>query len=167
MTLFGRNQDNLITMHPLAILFFGFLLIPLIEIYLLIKVGGIIGAFPTVVLVVFTAVLGAYLLRIQGFVTLARIRETMLRGGIPAIEMVEGAVLLVAGALLLTPGFFTDAIGFACLVPSLRRFLILRLLQRFIQPFANGRRDSQASDQHHPHHKPEVIEGEFHRDEDK
>jgi len=96
-------------MRPFQILFLLFLLIPLLEIYLLIKVGGIIGALPTVFIVVFTAVLGAWLLRIQGLSTLMRVRSTLAQGGIPAVEMLEGAVLLVAGALLLTPGFFTDA----------------------------------------------------------
>ena len=69
-------------MHPIAILFSLFLLIPMIEIYLLIKVGSVIGALPTMGLVVFTAVLGAFLIRIQGFSTVARIRETMARGGL-------------------------------------------------------------------------------------
>ena len=111
-------------MNPFQLLFVLFLVIPLAEIYLLIKVGGIVGAGPTVFLVVFTAVLGAWLLRIQGFSTLARVRSTMSQGGIPAIEMMEGAVLLVSGALLLTPGFFTDTIGFLCLIPALRRAMI-------------------------------------------
>ena len=149
-------------MHPFTILFVLFLLVPLTEIYLLIKVGGVIGAFPTIFLVVFTAVLGAFMLRVQGFSTISRIRETTARGGIPAIEMLEGAVLLVAGALLLTPGFFTDAIGFACLVPPLRRYVILRLLQNFFQSMGSAGRNPQQSGQHtHHRHNPEVIEGEF------
>lgn len=93
-----------------------FFLIPLIEIYLLIKVGSLIGALPTVFLVVFTAVLGAVLLRQQGFATLMRVQAMLARGQIPAIEVMEGAVLLVGGVLLLTPGFFTDAVGFVCLI---------------------------------------------------
>lgn len=103
-------------MNPFYILFLLFLGIPLLEIYLLIEVGAKIGALPTVFLVVFTAVLGVFLLRIQGFSTLTRLRGTLAQGGIPAVEMLEGAVLLVTGALLLTPGFFTDALGFLCLV---------------------------------------------------
>lgn len=152
-------------MHPFAILFTLFLLIPLVEIYLLIKVGGLIGAVPTIVLVVFTAVLGAFLLRIQGFSTLSRLRETAARGGIPAIEMLEGAVLLIAGALLLTPGFFTDAIGFACLIPPLRRYVILRLLKRFFQPVSTYQQPPQYSHGHH--HRPDVIEGEYRKEDDK
>ncbi|MGD8940259.1 MAG: FxsA family protein [Gammaproteobacteria bacterium] len=121
-------------MNPLAILFLFFLTIPLVEIYLLIKVGGVIGAPMTIFLVVFTAVLGAWLLRIQGFSTLRRIQQTVNQGGLPAVELLEGALLLLAGALLLTPGFFTDAIGFACLVPPLRRALIMYAMRRFFAP---------------------------------
>jgi len=121
-------------MNPLSILFILFLAIPLLEIYLLIEVGGMIGAFPTVFMVVFTAVLGAWLLRIQGFATLNRVRRTVADGGIPAIELLEAAVLLVSGALLLTPGFFTDAIGFICLVPSFRRTMIRWTIGRFLTP---------------------------------
>lgn len=153
-------------MHPFTILFVIFLLVPLLEIYLLIKVGGIIGAMPTVFLVVFTAVLGAYLIRIQGFSTLARVRETAAKGGIPAIEMLEAAVLLVAGALLLTPGFFTDAIGFACLIPPLRRFVILRLLQQYFQPASPSRRPRRHSRSRQQHHQPDVIEGEYRKEDE-
>lgn len=148
-------------MRPFQILFLLFLLIPLLEIYLLIKVGGIIGALPTVFMVVFTAVLGAIMLRVQGFSTVARIRTTVAQGGIPAMEMLEGAVLLVAGALLLTPGFFTDAIGFACLVPSLRRTMIRRVLKNFIVTGPGGPRGPAAGS-----HGPRTIDGEFRREDD-
>ena len=148
-------------MHPLAILFLFFLLVPLLEIYLLIKVGGVIGAFPTVFLVVFTAILGAWLLRLQGFATLARVRATLAQGGIPALEMLEGAVLLAAGALLLTPGFFTDALGFALLIPALRRALILRLMKNFFVPPGGGSQGPQG-----PSSGPRTIEGEYRREDD-
>ncbi|MGI9310252.1 MAG: FxsA family protein [bacterium] len=110
-------------------LFFAlFLAVPLVEIYLLIQVGGVVGAGLTIVLVVATALLGAALVRAQGFSTWARVQSQLARGEVPAMEMFEGMVLFVAGALLLTPGFFTDAIGFACLVPPLRRRLIARAI---------------------------------------
>lgn len=150
-------------MHPFQILLLLFLLIPLVEIYLLIKVGGIVGALPTVFLVVFTAVLGAGLLRIQGFSTMARVRQTLAQGGIPAVEMLEGAVLLVAGALLLTPGFFTDAIGFLCLIPPFRRALIKMALRRFFVPFSSG---PQGRGGHPQGDGPRTIEGEFRREDD-
>ena len=156
-------------MNPFSILLILFLTIPLLEIYLLIKVGGVIGAFPTVFMVVFTAVLGAWLLRIQGFSTMTRVRRTMEQGGIPAMEMLEGAVLLVSGALLLTPGFFTDAIGFLCLVPSLRRTMIRWMLGRFLTPpggFGGPGAGSHGGSSRRSHHGPTTLEGEFRREDD-
>lgn len=111
-------------------LFIIFLLVPLLEIYLLLEVGGIIGVGWTIVAVVFTAVLGAALVRMQGFATVNRIRSQMDQGHLPAVELFEGVFLLVAGALLLTPGFFTDAVGFACLTPPFRRAVIHYLIRR-------------------------------------
>jgi len=152
-------------MAPFQVLFALFLIIPMVEIYLLIKVGGIIGALPTIFLVVFTAVLGAWLLRLQGFSTLNRVRATMEQGGIPAIEMLEGAVLLVSGALLLTPGFFTDTIGFLCLVPAFRRSLVRWALGRFMMP-PGGFGGSSGSHQPGQHHGPTTLEGEYRREDD-
>ncbi|WP_297527734.1 FxsA family protein [Thiohalobacter sp.] len=117
-------------MSPFTALLLVFLTVPLIEIYLLIKVGGVIGAWPTVLLVVLTAVVGAFLIRLQGLATLQRVQLAMMRGEVPALEMLEGAVLVICGALLLTPGFFTDTLGFLLLIPALRRWLILRFFGR-------------------------------------
>ena len=83
-------------MNPFFFLLALFFIVPLIEIYLLIEVGSIIGALATVFACVFTAVLGAWLLRIQGFSTLRRVQQTAAQGGIPAIEMLEGAMLLIS-----------------------------------------------------------------------
>ena len=155
-------------MHPFTILFLIFLTVPLVEIYILIKVGGIIGAPLTVFFVVFTAVLGAWLLRLQGFATLRRIQQTLHEGGLPAVELLEGAVLLIAGALLLTPGFFTDAVGFACLVPAVRRVLITRAMKRMFkqgQQRANSFHQ-QTQEQPDQPHRPKVIEGEYTREDD-
>ncbi|HSS66397.1 MAG TPA: FxsA family protein [Gammaproteobacteria bacterium] len=138
-------------------LFLLFLTVPLAEIYVLLKVGSVIGALPTVGAVVLTAVIGAALVRVQGFSTLAHIRDSLNRGEVPAVALVEGAFLLVAGALLLTPGFITDAVGFACLCPPLRRYLISEyLLQKLIQ--AGGRSGARRDS--------DVIEGEFHREDE-
>lgn len=137
-----------------------FFLVPLIEIYLLIKVGGVIGAMPTVALVVFTAVLGAALLRWQGFATLARVQATLARGQVPAIEVMEGAVLLIGGVLLLTPGFFTDAIGFFCLVPSLRRKLIIWALRRGVV-VATGAGGGSAD------RGPRTLDGEYWKEDER
>ena len=157
-------------MNPVAILLFLFLAIPLVEIYVLIKVGGVIGAPMTVFLVVFTAVLGAWLLRLQGFATLRRIQQTLQQGGLPAMELMEGALLLMAGALLLTPGFFTDAIGFACLVPGIRRALIARVMQRVLA--SSRQHTSTPFEQEPPNagshdpHQSRTIEGEYTREDE-
>jgi len=113
----------------MRIFLLAFLLLPLAEIYLLMTVGGVIGAGWTIALVALTALIGAAQVRAQGFATLARARAVMARGQPPALEMLEGFMLFAAGALLLTPGFFTDAAGFALLAPPLRRRLIGRALR--------------------------------------
>ncbi len=107
-----------------------FLVIPIIEIYFLIKVGEVIGALPTIILVVLTAVIGAGLLRQQGLSTLARLQQNISQGKIPAQEIVEGVLLAVGGALLMTPGFVTDTIGFLCLLPFSRQFIATNIMKR-------------------------------------
>ena len=102
------------------------------EIFVLIEVGRSIGSSTTVALVVLTAVIGAWLLRWQGLHTLARVQAAVNRRELPAIELIEGLILIVTGVLLLTPGFLTDAIGFACLLPVVRRGFAMRLASRFI-----------------------------------
>ena len=114
----------------MKLFFLLFLLAPLLEIYILIAVGGAVGAGATILLVIGTAALGAVLVRAQGFATLARMRGQLAAGRSPAIEVMEGVLLFVAGALLLTPGFVTDAGGFILLVPGARRKLIESLLLR-------------------------------------
>lgn len=111
---------------------FLFLVVPIVEIYLLIQVGTVIGALPTILLVVATAVIGAYLLRQQGLSTLARFQKNMSNGVMPAREMLEGVLLLIGGALLMTPGFFTDTMGFLCLIPFTRRYLVDQLINRSV-----------------------------------
>ena len=104
-------------MNAFQILLLLFLVIPVVEIYVLLQIGGVLGAVPTVGLVVLTALVGAALMRSQGFRTLSKVQGAMAAGEIPAVQLIEGAFILVAGALLLTPGFVTDAIGFAFLFP--------------------------------------------------
>ena len=141
-------------MNPLHLLVLLFVAVPIAEIYLLLEVGGVIGALPTIGLVVFTAVVGAALVRAQGFSTIQHVRRTMDAGELPAVAIIEGIVLLLAGALLLTPGFLTDAIGFCCLVPALRRAVIVR----FIESRIVGTHRAAARRGH-------VIEGEFKRED--
>ena len=106
-----------------------FILIPLVELYCIIAVGELIGAFWTVILVLVTAFIGVNLMRFQGMSTLARAQKNMAKGQIPAMEMMEGVALAVAGVLLITPGFITDAIGFLCLIPGSRQ-IIIRFMMR-------------------------------------
>jgi UPF0716 protein FxsA len=102
------------------LLFILFITVPLFELYFLIKVGGLIGILPTITLCVFTAAVGAGLLRHQGLQTLARAQQKLELGEIPATDLIAGVILLVSGALLLTPGFLTDILGFLCLTPRIR-----------------------------------------------
>lgn len=124
-----------------------FMLVPIVEMWILIEVGGWIGALPTIGLVVLTATIGLSLLKQQGLSTLMRARRKMDEGAIPASELVSGVMIAVGGALLLTPGFVTDALGFALLIPQTRQWLLFKLIDRY--------RDKI------------VIEGEFHRVDDR
>ena len=161
-------------MPIVRLLFFAFLLVPIAEIYVLIQVGTVIGAFSTIVLIVFTALLGSLLIRMQGLATLERVRTAMARGEVPAVEMMEGVCLLVAGALLLTPGFVTDSIGFVLLVPMLRRAMIFALIERgVLRPASNHSGPTGTGPAVHgipPRAQPgsrsdqrQIIDGEFER----
>ncbi len=101
-------------------LFLAFTIIPIFEIYLLIKIGTVFGALTSIALVIFTGFLGAYLARIQGLQTLLRIQESLREGRMPSGELLDALLIGVAGLVLLTPGFLTDTIGFILLVPSSR-----------------------------------------------
>jgi len=114
-----------------------FIVMPVLEMWLLITVGSEIGALLTIGLVLLTAVVGAALLREQGFATLWRGRQKLQEGKLPAKEMGEAIILAVSGALLLTPGlltpgFVTDVIGFAGLIPPIRALLVSRILSKMI-----------------------------------
>ena len=125
-----------------------FVATPLAEMYILIEVGARLGALPTIGLVVLTAAVGVGLLKRQGVATLTRGVGRLNAGELPAREVVEGLLLAVAGALLVTPGFVTDATGFALLAPVFRATLATRMLRRFA-PGGRGPTDA--------------IEGEFTR----
>ncbi len=112
-------------------LFALFIAVPIVEMVVLIQVGQQIGALWTIALVLLTAFIGINLLRHQGLATLNRANWRMQSGQIPAQEMLEGILLAVGGALLLTPGFVTDSIGFLLLLPFTRQFFASRLMGRF------------------------------------
>ena len=147
-------------MRPLPLLLLFFFSVPVIEIYLLIKVGGLIGTLPTIFMVVFTAVLGALLLRQQGFATLQRVQASMARGQIPAMELLEAMLLTLGGALLLTPGFFTDALGFLCMIPVVRRWLVRTLLDRYLLSQQQAGQKGAP-----PGEGPVTLDGEFKRED--
>lgn len=107
-----------------------FIAIPIIEMWLLISIGRHIGALLTISLVVATAVIGVHWLRQQGFSTLLKLNERLSAGEMPAREITEGVIITIGGALLLTPGFATDALGFACLFAPSRALLVKTLFSR-------------------------------------
>jgi len=150
---------------PLLLLF---VFVPLAELYLLIEVGGVLGGFTTIGLCLFTAALGAWLVRTQGFQTLNRAQTNMSEGRVPALEMFEGAFIVVAGVLLLVPGLITDLIGFACLVPPLRRLFITRFLSRtgvssVVSTVSADNSNDGAEGSRSPRGNPSVIDADFER----
>ena len=110
-------------------LFLLFIVMPIAELMLLFKVGALIGALPTLAIVVGTAAVGINILKRQGFSTMNRAQKRMQAGELPGQELVEGFMLAIGGALLLTPGFITDAIGFTLLLPWSRQALARHLIK--------------------------------------
>nr|VFK50208.1 MAG: UPF0716 protein FxsA [Candidatus Kentron sp. TUN]VFK51287.1 MAG: UPF0716 protein FxsA [Candidatus Kentron sp. TUN] len=149
------------------LLFLFFIFTPVVEIYFLITVGSVIGVWSTVILVILTALVGAYFVKQQGISTLFRIRDDLYYDGespAAAAGLLEGLLILIAGAFLLTPGFLTDTAGFICLVPSWRRAIVSWFLPRwdnspssirFSRTHGNTARSSGS-----------VIEGNFRQEEE-
>ena len=104
-------------------LFLAFTIIPIIEIYLLIEIGSMFGVLTAVTLVILTGFLGAFLARMQGLQTLYRIQESLREGRMPSGELLDALLIVIAGLVLLTPGFLTDSVGFMLLVPVTRNFI--------------------------------------------
>jgi len=115
-----------------------FTLVPAIELMLLIEIGGTIGAGNTILIIVSTGVLGAYLARLQGFLVLQKIQSDLNRGIMPNSEMIDGLMILVGGIVLLTPGFITDAFGFLLLIPWTRALIKKWFNKRFEGMIARG-----------------------------
>lgn len=111
-----------------------FIIVPIVEIFVLLQVGSIIGVLPTCGLILFTAVVGVALLKQQGLSVLNRFQTSLNKGALPAQEMQEGLFLAIGGALLLTPGFVTDTFGFCCLIPVTRQLMI-----KFMHTYFKGR----------------------------
>lgn len=137
-------------------LFLAFLAVPLIEIALFIQIGGAIGLWPTLLIVVLTAIAGTFLVRAQGAMALSQLRGSFSNLQDPTRPLAHGAMILFAGALLLTPGFFTDACGFALLLPPVRDALIAFIAKRVeVQKFEMG----GAAQTNQP--QDVVIDGDF------
>ena len=115
-------------MNLLFILILG---IPLVEIYLLIKVGGMIGAFNTIFLIFFTAITGVYFARLEGLNAVRSGFSQLVKNELPIYEIISGAALAFAALLLIIPGFLTDLVGFLLIVPVTRKFFIRSISSKF------------------------------------
>ncbi len=159
-------------MGGFQILLVLFVALPLAELFVLIEVGSHIGALATIGLCIATALLGTTLIRSQGLAALGKVQNSFNRQEIPAVAMLEGAFLLVAGLCLLTPGLITDTIGFLCLVPPLRLAIIERGFIRNLQGASGSR--VRAGDAFPPsgssgsprQQQGKIIEGDYRREED-
>ena len=139
-------------------LLLAFVAVPLIEIALFIQVGGAIGLWPTLAIVLLTAFIGTWLVRTQGLMAIGNLQRSFSELNDPTEPLAHGAMILIAGALLLTPGFFTDAVGFALLMPPVRVAVFRHLRGRVrVQSFSmGGARQPGPPPQH-----PDIIDGEF------
>ena len=109
-----------------------FIVTPLVELAILIYLGTLIGIINTILIVVTTGILGAFLARTQGLATLSRIRSSMERGILPSDELFQGSLIVIGGLLLVTPGMITDLVGFAMLIPQTRN-IVIKWLRKLIQ----------------------------------
>ncbi|MDM7856978.1 FxsA family protein [Thiopseudomonas acetoxidans] len=141
-----------------------FLLLPLVEIYLLIQVGSEVGALTLVLWIVATGILGGMCIRYAGVATAWAVRERMARGEIPDTEMLTGVLWVIAGVLLIIPGLVTDAVGFIFLLPFTKQWLI-KAMHKNYRP-REFTRPSHTPRSKRPD-RPTVIEGEYQRRDDE
>jgi UPF0716 protein FxsA len=149
----------------MGIVFLALFLLPFLEIYVLITVGGMIGFLPTVLLVLGLSLFGAYLLQQQGLAALFKAQGALASGRMPLDAMVDGAGLTLAAGLLVTPGLITDAFGFALLVPQVRRWVLRWIFGRLIQThvFERSRPNGGAARPNDPAGKGNTIDGDYRR----
>ncbi|WP_053148074.1 FxsA family protein [Pseudomonas sp. P97.38] len=156
-------------MRPFLLLF---LLFPVLELFVFVKVSGAVGFFPALLLVILGSMLGVFVLRIAGLATALRARESLNRGELPAQTMLEGLMLALGGGLLILPGFISDVLGLVLLLPFTRRMLANKMRRRAEEQAMRQRAfadDLQPRGGPAPREpvgrEPTVIEGEFeHRD---
>lgn len=153
-------------MFPILLILF--IAVPVIEIGLFIQVGGFLGFWPTILLVLITAIAGASLVRSQGLQTLLSVQSRLQQGELPAQQIIEGVMLAVAGVLLLTPGFMTDAMGMIVLLPMPRAMLARKLMSKVTvgANFSQGPFDGGFSANHHQSDDGNTYEGEYERKDD-
>jgi UPF0716 protein FxsA len=135
-----------------------FVFLPMVELYLLIMLGARIGPMPTIGLIVLTGIIGATLARQQGLSTLAKIQNELKQGRAPTQELVEGAMIVVGGLVLLTPGILTDIFGFAMMVPGIRRSLAKQFKIRIPQGFSSTTNGFQAGRSNTSNKDEDVID---------
>lgn len=145
-----------------------FVVVTLAEIYVLVSVGDAIGAWSTILLVIITALIGSTLLKQQGWSIMAKAQQNIAEGRTPALEMLEGVVILVSGVLLLTPGFITDGLGLLGLMPWSRRYFINHFLEKNAERVFSKRNSvfihKTSNQETKTAKKDEPIEGEFWED---
>tara|TARA_B110000014_G_C19751551_1_gene391607 strand:- start:95 stop:547 length:453 start_codon:yes stop_codon:yes gene_type:complete len=144
-----------------------FVVVTLAEIYVLVSVGQAIGGLSTVLLVIITAFIGSSLLRTQGWSTMAKAQQSIAEGRAPAMEMLEGVVIVVSGILLLTPGFLTDTLGLLGLMPWSRTYFINHFLEKNAERVFKSRNSvfiHKSESTETKNKKDETIEGEFWED---
>lgn len=145
-----------------------FVIVTLLEIYVLVSVGESIGGFSTVMLVVITALIGSTLLKQQGWSTMAKAQQAMANGQTPAFEMLEGVVILISGVLLLTPGFITDTVGLLGLMPWSRTYFIDQILTKNASKVFSKNNavfiHKTQSNSDKKQNKTDTLEGEFWED---
>ncbi len=139
----------------------AFLIIPILEIYLFIEIGGAVGALNTILLIVLTAIIGIALMRRQGLETLAHIQREMDAGALPLDGFAHGALILAAGLLLITPGFFTDAVGFLLLWPGLRVFILLFAQNALYAYISTMHFSSRNTAKHQKQSDPRIINAAY------
>ncbi|WXL24979.1 FxsA family protein [Ectopseudomonas mendocina] len=142
---------------------FLFVLFPILELAVIIKVGSSIGVLSTLLLIIGSGILGAFLLRLAGVATALRARERLARGEMPEEEMFDGLFMALGGGLLLLPGFISDIIGLLCLLPLTRRFLIGKMRARAAEQAERQRAFFDDAAARSGQTRPNVLEGEFER----
>jgi len=146
--------------------FLIFILVPLAEIIVFMNVSDVIGLGTALIMALLTAILGGSIVRHQGIQTIMSAQNNLQRGALPSRELFDGLCLVAAGATLITPGFITDAVGFALLIPPLRELLRQKLIRsgKFKMSGFNAGHNGSFNDPHskpHNYHDPNVIDAEY------